>query len=57
MTYVGTIKNQEFKTLVLAESDEEAKDKVYRKFHAWWSGEYRKEDVQICAFGDGHLVS
>lgn len=57
MTYVGTIKNQEFKTLVLAESDEEAKDKVYRKFHAWWGGEYRKEDVQICAFGDGHLVS
>lgn len=57
MTYVGTIKDQQFKTLVLAEDDEEAKQKVYRKFRAWWGGEYRQEDVQICAFGDGHLVS
>lgn len=58
MTYVGTIKNstQDFKTLILAETDEEAKAKVHRKFASWWGNDYRKEDVLICAFGDGHQV-
>lgn len=56
MTYVGMSKNNEFKTLVLAENDEEAKAKVYRKFSAWWGSDYRKEDVLICAFGDGRRL-
>lgn len=59
MTYLGMIKNttHDFKTLVLAESDEEAKAKVYSKLASWWGGDYRKEDVLICAFGDGRLIS
>lgn len=59
MTYVGMSKNgsQDFKTLVLAENDEEARAKIYTKFASWWGSDYRKEDVLICAFGDGHLIS
>lgn len=58
MTYVGMIKNSahDFKTLVLAESDEEAKAKVHKKFASLWGCDYREEDVLICAFGDGHHV-
>lgn len=58
MTYVGMIKNgaMDFQTLILAENDEEAKMKVYKKFSAWWGGDYRKEDVRICAFGDGRWL-
>lgn len=58
MTYVGIIKNgtMDFKTLILAENDEEARAKVYKKFSSWWGGDYQKEEVRICAFGDGHWV-
>lgn len=56
MTYVGMMKNKGFQTLVLAESDEEARAKVFRKFSDWWNGDYREEDMMICAFGDGHRV-
>lgn len=58
MTYVGTSKNghQVFRTLVLAESDEEAKRKIQTKLRAWWGGDYREESVHICAFGDGRCL-
>lgn len=58
MTYVGTAKNghQLFRTLVLAESDEEAKCKIQSKLCTWWGGNYREEDVRICAFGDGRIL-
>lgn len=58
MTYVATIHNstQNFQTLILAGSDEEARTKVHQKFAARWGGDYPKEDVHICAFGDGHQV-
>ena len=58
MTYMGMIKNdtQNFKTLVLAENDEEAKRKVQTKLAAWWGSDLRQEDVMICAFGDGRQI-
>lgn len=58
MTYVGMIENKHrvFRTLVLAENDEEAKRKVQSKLRTWWGGDYREEDVRICAFGDGRML-
>lgn len=54
MTYLGMSKNRDhdFRTLVLAESDEEALKKVCGKFRAWWGGDYREQDVLVCAFGE-----
>lgn len=58
MTYVGMSRNAmgEFKTLVLAQNDEEARRKVNNKFRSWWGSDYREEDVQICAFADSRLI-
>lgn len=58
MTYVGMLKNNthDFKTLILAENDEEAKTKVHKKISALWGSDYQEDDVLICAFGDGHRV-
>lgn len=58
MTYVGMIQNKsvDFQTLVLAESDEEAKKKIRQRFANWWGDDAREEEVRICAFGDGHRV-
>lgn len=58
MTYVGMGKKgpEEFKTLVLAQSDEEAMTKVMGKFRIWWGDDYAREDVQVYAFGSGRSV-
>lgn len=58
MTYVGMGKKEhsQFKTLVLAGDDREARAKVLEKFRAWWGGDYREEDVTILAFGDGRSL-
>lgn len=54
MTYVGMVKNEirDFQTLVLADSDEEARAKVHRKFVAWWGKDYPRDGISVRAFGD-----
>ncbi len=58
MTFVGIFQagTHEFQTLVLAQSDEEARRKVRSKLRAWYGAEARDEDLVIRAFGDGRIL-
>lgn len=52
-TYVGMIQNEscDIKTLVLAESEAAARERVLKNFAAGLGKTYREEDLQIVAFG------
>lgn len=58
MTYVGIFKaeTREFQTLVLAQSDDEARRKLRSRLRAWYGSDACDEHLTIRAFGDGRLV-
>lgn len=58
MTYLGIFKaeSREYQTLVLAQSDDEARRKLRSRLRAWCGADAREEDLTIRAFGDGRFL-
>ena len=56
MVYIGKIKNDvlDVKTLVFAENEEEAKEKIKQKFIRDLDVFYHENEIEVCLFSEGY---
>ena len=56
IAYIGSVKNEQVdvKTIVMAESEDEARSKVIEKFKSGLGDAFKEDEVEITLFADNY---